>query len=110
MMIPGFKTLTLTLIGPLQVPQFLADCGIVGKGQRVAISQPRRVGAIAACERVANERGGKVGDEVGYAIRFESNTCKDTRIKYMTDGVLLQVHVPGTQLLINVNHNSNLQP
>jgi len=73
-----------------QIAQFLADGGLVGKGKRVAVSQPRRVGAIAACERVAKERQARVGKEVGYSIRFENNSCEDTIIKYMTDGVLLQ--------------------
>ncbi|CAM9518443.1 unnamed protein product, partial [Phaeothamnion confervicola] len=57
---------------------------------RVAVTQPRRVAAIAIAQRVAAERGGKVGGEVGYSVRFDDCTTPATEIKYMTDGVLLR--------------------
>lgn len=41
-------------------------------------------------QRVAQERGGNVGEEVGYTVRFDDCTSKQTRIKYMTDGMLLR--------------------
>jgi HrpA-like RNA helicase len=56
----------------------------------VACTQPRRVAAVTVAKRVASERGGKVGDEVGYAIRFDDCSSSRTRIKYLTDGVLLR--------------------
>ena len=57
----------------------------------IGCTQPRRVAAVSVAKRVAEELGVKVGQDVGYAIRFEDNTTKDvTKIKYMTDGVLLR--------------------
>jgi pre-mRNA-splicing factor ATP-dependent RNA helicase DHX38/PRP16 len=55
--------------------------------------QPRRVAAVTVAKRVAEEMGCEVGEEVGYAIRFEDQTDKNgkkTFIKYMTDGILLR--------------------
>lgn len=56
----------------------------------VAVTQPRRVAATSVARRVADERGCRVGEEVGYSIRFEDRTGPRTRIKYMTDGVLVR--------------------
>lgn len=56
----------------------------------VACTQPRRVAAVTVAKRVAQERGGRIGDEVGYAIRFDDCSSSRTRIKYLTDGVLLR--------------------
>lgn len=72
-----------------QVPQFLLDEGF-GAGRPMVCTQPRRVAAIAAATRVAEERGGKIGDEVGYQIRFEGKTSRRTRLKFVTCGVLLR--------------------
>uniref|UniRef100_A0A7S0P1T0 RNA helicase n=1 Tax=Calcidiscus leptoporus TaxID=127549 RepID=A0A7S0P1T0_9EUKA len=69
-----------------QLPQLLLSAGY----SRVCITQPRRVAAIAAARRVASERSGCVGGEVGYAVRFEQKCSSSTRIKYVTDGVLLR--------------------
>ena len=52
-----------------QVAQYLADSGMAQDGLKIAISQPRRVGAMAAAERVAEERGVKVGEEVNTVLR-----------------------------------------
>eukprot|EP00924_Labyrinthula_sp_SR-Ha-C_P005267 maker-scaffold_1-snap-gene-26.54-mRNA-1 protein AED:0.18 eAED:0.18 QI:0/0/0/1/0.75/0.6/5/0/642 len=49
-----------------------------------------RVAAMSVAVRVAEEMGVEVGSRVGYAIRFEDQTTRETRIKYMTDGVLLR--------------------
>jgi HrpA-like RNA helicase len=56
----------------------------------VACTQPRRVAAVTVAKRVAAEKGGKIGEEVGYAIRFDDCSSSRTRIKYLTDGVLLR--------------------
>lgn len=56
----------------------------------IGCTQPRRVAAMSVAKRVSEEMGCKLGDTVGYAIRFEDCTSKATRIKYMTDGVLLR--------------------
>lgn len=72
-----------------QLTQYLYEEGFARNGL-IGCTQPRRVAASSVAKRVAKEKGGKVGDLVGYAIRFEDCTSKDTRIKYMTDGILLR--------------------
>ncbi|KAG2440784.1 hypothetical protein HXX76_003640 [Chlamydomonas incerta] len=61
-----------------------------GGGHCIAVTQPRRVAAMTVARRVAEEMGTKIGQQVGYAIRFEDVTSPATRIKYMTDGLLLR--------------------
>lgn len=61
-----------------------------GRKLLVAVTQPRRVAATSVARRVADERGCRLGEEVGYSIRFEDRTGPRTRIKYMTDGVLVR--------------------
>lgn len=56
----------------------------------IACTQPRRVAAMSVAQRVAYEMGVKLGETVGYSIRFEDNTSEHTKIKYMTDGILLR--------------------
>jgi ATP-dependent RNA helicase DHX8/PRP22 len=56
----------------------------------MAITQPRRVAAIAMAGRVSDEMGSRLGDEVGYTIRFEDQSNNSTKIKYMTDGILVR--------------------
>lgn len=70
--------------------QYMAEAGLVGPGQMIGCTQPRRVAAISVAKRVAEEFGCRVGQEVGYNIRFEDCTSSDTIIKYMTDGMLLR--------------------
>jgi len=57
---------------------------------KVGCTQPRRVAAMSVAARVAEEMGFKLGSEVGYSIRFEDCTSERTRLKYMTDGMLLR--------------------
>ncbi len=61
-------------------------------GQRmIACTQPRRVAASSIAARVAEEMGVKLGEEVGYSIRFDDCTdAQRTKIKYLTDGMLLR--------------------
>lgn len=73
-----------------QLPQFLFDAGFCGHGKLIGITQPRRVGAVSVAKRVAEECGVALGEKVGYSIRFEDATSTSTRIKYMTDGLLLR--------------------
>lgn len=57
----------------------------------IVVTQPRRVAAISVARRVAEERGVQLGAEVGYHVRFEACVTPGvTRIKYVTDGVLLR--------------------
>ena len=70
--------------------QYLAESGYADKG-RIGCTQPRRVAAMSVAKRVAEEVGCRLGQEVGYTIRFEDLSHKDrTRIKYMTDGMLFR--------------------
>ncbi|KAF6142013.1 hypothetical protein GIB67_037981 [Kingdonia uniflora] len=72
-----------------QVTQYLAEQGYTTRG-KIGCTQPRRVAAMSVAKRVAEEFGCRLGEEVGYAIRFEDCTGPDTVIKYMTDGMLLR--------------------
>lgn len=73
-----------------QIPQYLHEAGYTKDGLKVGCTQPRRVAAMSVAARVAEEMGVKVGNEVGYAIRFEDATSDKTILKYMTDGMLLR--------------------
>ncbi|KAI8378133.1 P-loop containing nucleoside triphosphate hydrolase protein [Choanephora cucurbitarum] len=74
-----------------QIPQFLAYDELPHlKGKMIACTQPRRVAAMSVAQRVADEMDVKLGQEVGYSIRFEDNTSPNTFLKYMTDGMLLR--------------------
>ncbi|KAJ8917644.1 hypothetical protein NQ315_005091 [Exocentrus adspersus] len=72
-----------------QITQYLAEAGFTARG-RIGCTQPRRVAAMSVAKRVAEEFGCRLGQEVGYTIRFEDCTCPETIIKYMTDGMLLR--------------------
>ncbi|KAJ4327186.1 Cyclin-dependent kinase catalytic subunit [Fusarium piperis] len=73
-----------------QLPQYLHEAGYTKNGMKVGCTQPRRVAAMSVAARVADEVGVKVGNEVGYTIRFEDCTSDKTVLKYMTDGMLLR--------------------
>ncbi|KAJ9609210.1 Salivary acidic proline-rich phosphoprotein 1/2 [Cladophialophora chaetospira] len=91
-----------------QVPQFLFNetwcrkqkiaAGVnqgANVGGCIAITQPRRVAAISLARRVAEEMGTPLGNsspasQVGYSVRFENSTSPSTRIKFLTEGMLLQ--------------------
>ena len=70
-----------------QLTQYLAEGGFANDGI-IGCTQPRRVAAMSVAKRVAEEVGCKLGEEVGYTIRFEDCTSPATKIKYMTDGML----------------------
>jgi ATP-dependent RNA helicase HrpB len=72
-----------------QVPQILLDRGLLGDGE-VVILQPRRLAARLLASRVASERGSRLGEEVGYQIRFERVVSAQTRIRFVTEGILLR--------------------
>ncbi|SMQ51264.1 unnamed protein product [Zymoseptoria tritici ST99CH_3D7] len=72
-----------------QLTQFLYEDGYAKNGM-IGCTQPRRVAAMSVAKRVSEEMEVPLGGLVGYAIRFEDCTSKDTQIKYMTDGVLLR--------------------
>jgi ATP-dependent RNA helicase DHX8/PRP22 len=70
-----------------QLTQYLAESGFANDGI-IGCTQPRRVAAMSVAKRVSEEVGTRLGHEVGYTIRFEDMTGPDTKIKYMTDGIL----------------------
>lgn len=72
-----------------QLPQYLHEVGYTEVG-KIGCTQPRRVAAMSVAARVSQELGVKLGQEVGYSIRFEDCTSENTVIKYMTDGMLLR--------------------
>jgi ATP-dependent RNA helicase DHX8/PRP22 len=72
-----------------QITQYLAEAGYTSRG-RIACTQPRRVAAMSVAKRVAEEFGCRLGQDIGYTIRFEDCTSPETKIKYMTDGMLLR--------------------
>ena len=72
-----------------QVPQIILDDVLCG-GSKVVVLQPRRVAARSLARRVAWERSAKLGAEVGYQVRFENHTGPETKIEFITEGVLLR--------------------
>ena len=80
-----------------QVPQMLLKHGLLAKGQ-VVVLQPRRLAARLLAARVASELGVKLGDEVGYQIRFENVTSAKTKIRFVTEGVLLRQMIEDPKL------------
>merc|ERR1719266_439424 len=72
-----------------QMTQYICEAGFSSRG-KIGCTQPRRVAAMSVAKRVAEEFGCLLGQEIGYTIRFEDCTSKETKIKYMTDGMLLR--------------------
>ncbi len=72
-----------------QIPQFIADSGVCGNGE-IYVLQPRRLAARMLASRVAEERGSRLGDEVGYQVRFENIVSSATRIRFITEGILIR--------------------
>lgn len=71
-----------------QIPKMCLEAGR-GRRGRVGCTQPRRIAAITIAQRIAQELGEAVGRTVGYKIRFDDKTSPETRIKILTDGMLL---------------------
>lgn len=70
-----------------RVPPALLDAGLAGNGE-IVVLQPRRLATRVAAMRVAEERGERVGETIGYQIRFEDLTGPKTRIRFLTEGLL----------------------
>lgn len=86
-----FKSIIIIIFSgkTTQVPQFLYEAGYAENGKLIGITEPRRVAAIAMSQRVGREMS--LGPNiVSYLIRFEGNCTPETKIKFMTDGVLLK--------------------
>ena len=73
-----------------QIPQFLLDDALVPAGKQIVVLQPRRLPTRMLAARIARERGQSLGGEVGYQIRFDRIESADTRIKFVTEGLLLR--------------------
>jgi ATP-dependent helicase HrpA len=71
-----------------QLPKVALELGR-GSEARIGVTQPRRIAATSVANRVASELGCPLGAEVGYQIRFDDRTSAATRLKFMTDGILL---------------------
>ena len=71
-----------------QLPKIALELGR-GRAGRIGCTQPRRLAATAMARRVATELGVECGAEVGYQVRFDDRTRRDTVVKFMTDGILL---------------------
>ena len=80
-----------------QVPQMLLRHDFLRNGQ-VVVLQPRRLATRLLAARVAQELGVKLGEEVGYQIRFENVTSAKTKIRFVTEGVLLRQMIEGPKL------------
>jgi ATP-dependent helicase HrpA len=71
-----------------QLPKMVAEA-LGENGGRIGCTQPRRLAAASVSKRVAEELNVPLGDYVGYQVRFEDRTSRATRLKFMTDGILL---------------------
>ncbi|XP_023588475.1 probable ATP-dependent RNA helicase DHX40 isoform X2 [Trichechus manatus latirostris] len=76
-----------------QLPKYLYEAGFSQHGM-IGVTQPRKVAAISVAQRVAEEMKCALGSKVGYQVRFDDCSSKETAIKYMTDGCLLK-HILG---------------
>ncbi|MFO0594025.1 MAG: ATP-dependent helicase HrpB [Myxococcaceae bacterium] len=70
-----------------RVPPALLDAGLAGD-KEIVVLQPRRLATRLAAHRVAEERGERPGQTIGYQVRFEENVSKQTRIRFVTEGIL----------------------
>ncbi|MBP83377.1 MAG: ATP-dependent helicase HrpB [Verrucomicrobiales bacterium] len=72
-----------------QVPQLLVDSEICEDGE-IFVLQPRRIAARMLARRVAFERGSNLGDEIGFQVRFENAVSPNTRVRFVTEGILIR--------------------
>src|SRR5882757_5202464 len=73
-----------------QIPQMLLRHGLLGERGEIVVLQPRRLAARMLAKRVAEEVGTQLGDVVGYQIRLDSRVSRATRIRFVTEGILLR--------------------
>ena len=89
-------TQTLVVVGETgcgkstQLPQYLLEAGWATDGRRIGVTQPRRVATLTLAQRVAEEKSVRLGAEVGYVVRFDDHTSASTKVKFMTDGILIR--------------------
>ncbi|KDO23136.1 hypothetical protein SPRG_09944 [Saprolegnia parasitica CBS 223.65] len=74
-----------------QIPQYIFEAHMTNPSKKIAVTQPRRVAAITVAQRVAEEMGTRIKDgPVGYCVRFDDTTSASTKLKFMTDGMLVR--------------------
>ncbi|VDK59107.1 unnamed protein product [Anisakis simplex] len=73
-----------------QIPQYLMEAGWAADGRKIGITEPRRIAVVTLANRVAEETMCSLGEDVGYVVRFDDMTDERTKIKYMTDGIILR--------------------
>ena len=81
-----------------QIPKMLLDMGRGSHGKKVIVTQPRRIAARSVAERISEELHTKLGDQVGYRVRFTDESSAQTRLVIATDGILL-AHIQHDPLL-----------
>lgn len=87
-----------------QVPQYILDkFASESRHCNIVVTQPRRIAAISIARRVADERGWRLGSLVGYQVGLDRQVSRDTRLTYVTTGVLLQKLV-STKSLSDYTH------
>ena len=72
-----------------QLPKILLELGRGTHGRQIVHTQPRRLAARTVAERITSEMGVHLGDEIGYQVRFTDETSPKTRLRVVTDGILL---------------------
>ncbi|KAI9470820.1 MAG: P-loop containing nucleoside triphosphate hydrolase protein [Benjaminiella poitrasii] len=71
-----------------QIPQYILE--EMPEIRKIGVTQPRRIAAMTVSKRVSEEQNVRLGSKVGYTIRFDDRTTESTKLKYMTDGILLR--------------------
>ncbi|MBL9105049.1 MAG: DEAD/DEAH box helicase [Myxococcales bacterium] len=74
-----------------RIPLALLEAGLAGEGRDVLVLQPRRLAARMSAQRVAETLGERVGGRVGYHVRFDSAAGPDTRLRFITEGLLTRM-------------------
>ncbi|WP_314686799.1 ATP-dependent RNA helicase HrpA [uncultured Bifidobacterium sp.] len=72
-----------------QIPKMLLEMGRGGHGRQIVHTQPRRIAARTVAERLCQEMGVHLGQEIGYQVRFTDESSPGTRLRIVTDGILL---------------------
>lgn len=72
-----------------QIPKMALELGRGGRGKQIVHTQPRRLAARTVAERIASEMGVKLGEEIGYQVRFTDESSTKTKLRIVTDGILL---------------------
>ena len=79
-----------------QIPKFLLEA--VPQDQRILVLQPRRLATRMLAERIAAEMNTKIGDVVGYQTRYERVASQETRILFITEGILTRMLISNRSL------------